>query len=212
MCQQAYVNMILQTGVRYLRLRSSVLFFFFQAEDGIRDLTVTGVQTCALPISCRHRLARLTGGLRSLGLAAAERAQDLRSRPVRQAIETQQQRPPARGESLRDPARDPVELRNTALRHGAEERERHVQARHRHRTAAAGSDALAGGVSQRAALLRVRPQREEQPPRRFARGRGWGLPLGRRARLSAAPPTPSLRVLASPPTGTSSPRHDPPRI
>src|SRR3989475_12310290 len=27
-----------------------VWFFFFQAEDGIRDLTVTGVQTCALPI------------------------------------------------------------------------------------------------------------------------------------------------------------------
>src|SRR2546427_9075564 len=27
------------------------IFFFFQAEDGIRDLTVTGVQTCALPIS-----------------------------------------------------------------------------------------------------------------------------------------------------------------
>src|SRR2546421_2166403 len=25
-------------------------FFFFQAEDGIRDLIVTGVQTCALPI------------------------------------------------------------------------------------------------------------------------------------------------------------------
>src|SRR3712207_7218745 len=28
-------------------------FFFFQAEDGIRDIGVTGVQTCALPISCR---------------------------------------------------------------------------------------------------------------------------------------------------------------
>src|SRR6266478_4213627 len=27
-----------------------MVFFFFQAEDGIRDLTVTGVQTCALPI------------------------------------------------------------------------------------------------------------------------------------------------------------------
>src|SRR5437879_7682677 len=27
------------------------LFFFFQAEDGIRDTSVTGVQTCALPIS-----------------------------------------------------------------------------------------------------------------------------------------------------------------
>src|SRR2546422_8087626 len=29
-----------------------VFFFFFQAEDGIRDVAVTGVQTCALPISC----------------------------------------------------------------------------------------------------------------------------------------------------------------
>src|SRR2546421_9448500 len=28
-----------------------LFFFFFQAEDGIRDLIVTGVQTCALPIS-----------------------------------------------------------------------------------------------------------------------------------------------------------------
>src|SRR5256712_1878682 len=30
-----------------------IFFFFFQAEDGIRDLIVTGVQTCALPI-CRN--------------------------------------------------------------------------------------------------------------------------------------------------------------
>src|SRR5437667_3609472 len=29
-----------------------LFFFFFQAEDGIRDRDVTGVQTCALPISC----------------------------------------------------------------------------------------------------------------------------------------------------------------
>src|SRR2546422_10297226 len=29
-------------------------FFFFQAEDGIRDVAVTGVQTCALPISASH--------------------------------------------------------------------------------------------------------------------------------------------------------------
>src|SRR3989440_787844 len=36
-----------------LGLRSDgwCFFFFFQAEDGIRDLIVTGVQTCALPIS-----------------------------------------------------------------------------------------------------------------------------------------------------------------
>src|SRR5690348_18372056 len=30
--------------------RELILFFFFQAEDGIRDGRVTGVQTCALPI------------------------------------------------------------------------------------------------------------------------------------------------------------------
>src|SRR5690625_6014556 len=31
-----------------------LLFFFFQAEDGIRDGHVTGVQTCALPIYAKH--------------------------------------------------------------------------------------------------------------------------------------------------------------
>src|SRR5579859_8217826 len=36
------------------RLRLIVSFFFFQAEDCIRDLTVTGVQTCALPIFARN--------------------------------------------------------------------------------------------------------------------------------------------------------------
>src|SRR5574340_662814 len=34
-----------------------VFFFFFQAEDGIRDLLVTGVQTCALPISWRFSIS-----------------------------------------------------------------------------------------------------------------------------------------------------------
>src|SRR5256885_9975748 len=34
----------------WLRLHIRNLFFFFQAEDGIRDYKVTGVQTCALPI------------------------------------------------------------------------------------------------------------------------------------------------------------------
>ena len=33
-----------------------VFFFFFQAEDGIRDWSVTGVQTCALPIRAVYRL------------------------------------------------------------------------------------------------------------------------------------------------------------
>src|SRR6266481_5829424 len=38
--------------------------FFFQAEDGIRDGTVTGVQTCALPISSLH-------GVEGLAVVAA---------------------------------------------------------------------------------------------------------------------------------------------
>src|SRR5437762_4468779 len=37
-----FTNMIMFTAFLY--------FFFFQAEDGIRDTSVTGVQTCALPI------------------------------------------------------------------------------------------------------------------------------------------------------------------
>src|SRR5256885_11744232 len=37
-------------------IRACILFFFFQAEDGIRDYKVTGVQTCALPISSRADL------------------------------------------------------------------------------------------------------------------------------------------------------------
>src|SRR5207249_8785522 len=32
------------------------VFFFFQAEDGIRDRNVTGVQTCALPISLKSKI------------------------------------------------------------------------------------------------------------------------------------------------------------
>src|SRR5207253_10883229 len=40
-------------------MRVFVFFFFFQAEDGIRDGHVTGVQTCALPISCERPSARI---------------------------------------------------------------------------------------------------------------------------------------------------------
>src|SRR5688500_19932671 len=36
----------------------SYLFFFFQAEDGIRDYKVTGVQTCALPIFGKPKCER----------------------------------------------------------------------------------------------------------------------------------------------------------
>src|SRR5438445_2298092 len=39
-----------------------LISFFFQAEDGIRDIGVTGVQTCALPISIRLRQRGSAGG------------------------------------------------------------------------------------------------------------------------------------------------------
>src|SRR5256885_5402595 len=51
----------------------SLVFFFFQAEDGIRDYKVTGVQTCALPIytrctaSCPLETAKLSQVQRILG-------------------------------------------------------------------------------------------------------------------------------------------------
>src|SRR5437773_4717524 len=46
------------------------VFFFFQAEDGIRDRDVTGVQTCALPISIVVSAVQVAGDL--VGLAGAE--------------------------------------------------------------------------------------------------------------------------------------------
>src|SRR5260370_5949033 len=45
-----------ESSIYYLQI---CLFFFFQAEDGIRDSSVTGVQTCALPI-CSERAFALS--------------------------------------------------------------------------------------------------------------------------------------------------------
>src|SRR6266436_6191686 len=45
-----------------------VIFFFFQAEDGIRDVAVTGVQTCALPIF-QHDIRAWRVSLRELASA-----------------------------------------------------------------------------------------------------------------------------------------------
>ena len=48
--------------VQLLKVYFFIFYFFFQAEDGIRDWSVTGVQTCALPIykhnSC-HSIAHV---------------------------------------------------------------------------------------------------------------------------------------------------------
>src|SRR2546426_2758266 len=70
-----------------LEFARGCLFFFFQAEDGIRDYKVTGVQTCALPIFVRpagaHRAAELL-----VGQSADERAQPLALRIVLGDIRT----------------------------------------------------------------------------------------------------------------------------
>src|SRR5205085_5461517 len=91
--------------------------FFFQAEDGIRDLTVTGVQTCALPISPptivldglgRHDRGRRggqpdpPGGRRS-----AQGTAQAGGRPARDA-------------ALVDPSRKPAEARSEERRVGIE--------------------------------------------------------------------------------------------
>src|SRR5204862_5798633 len=69
-------------------------FFFFQAEDGIRDLYVTGVQTCALPI-WEHLVAELVVAvLRKLVLdcVVAVRRQHVGPKTVSTALDGRQKR------------------------------------------------------------------------------------------------------------------------
>src|SRR2546422_8429006 len=78
------------------------VFFFFQAEDGIRDVAVTGVQTCALPIYRDvEGVPRASGGRLGAGEGAA---------PVQRA-----------GERLR-PRGAGVRVRRGVLRGRSEER------------------------------------------------------------------------------------------
>src|SRR3989454_6040113 len=57
MCIASHIHFVLfcfqaEAGLRDYKVTGvQTCFFFFQAEDGIRDYKVTGVQTCALPIS-----------------------------------------------------------------------------------------------------------------------------------------------------------------
>src|SRR5690606_39666781 len=75
-------------------------FFFFQAEDGIRDFHVTGVQTCALPIS-RGRSSSATA-------------------PDRRRATPENQRPQRRGSDNRESPQPAMWLRasTSALRAG----------------------------------------------------------------------------------------------
>src|SRR3989449_2130195 len=57
-------------------------FFFFQAEDGIRDVAVTGVQTCALPISvfAEPQSWRENRGLREIALGLEPGREEMSAR------------------------------------------------------------------------------------------------------------------------------------
>src|SRR5438309_10774511 len=70
-----------------------VLFFFFQAEDGIRDGTVTGVQTCALPISSARFIApaRRISSPSPMSRSMSPRASSCRS-SVRRAARSEERR------------------------------------------------------------------------------------------------------------------------
>src|SRR5689334_23392655 len=60
--------------------------FFFQAEDGIRDGTETGVQTCALPI-CEAAKRKSPSGRRARTALGAKQAESLAEEPPRRAEE-----------------------------------------------------------------------------------------------------------------------------
>src|SRR2546430_6380348 len=80
----------LQAGTSAVSDRWLNLVFFFQAEDGIRDLTVTGVQTCALPISKANALiGAVTSVATSAGAASrARRGARAKARPAQTTAPT----------------------------------------------------------------------------------------------------------------------------
>src|SRR2546422_5931655 len=95
-----------------------VFFFFFQAEDGIRDVAVTGVQTCALPICAPTRTpARARGeGTDHRAVGAARRIG--RTRAARWRPRLQATGPPRYRAPGEPPARDVLGARARARGNG----------------------------------------------------------------------------------------------
>src|SRR2546426_6472509 len=94
--------------VWYVQSSVYIFFFFFQAEDGIRDYKVTGVQTCALPISAAPGCpgwAERAGARRetpraAAGPAATRRRAGRSSAGAGRTVEWRKHRPPAAGGPL----------------------------------------------------------------------------------------------------------------
>src|SRR5258708_18343782 len=97
-------------------IKYTILYlFFFQAEDGIRDDLVTGVQTCALPISAEPAAA---ASLIRGGLGRADAAQEERRADERQRVGSHRER---RGQGL---DQQPAHARSEERRVGKECRSR----------------------------------------------------------------------------------------
>src|SRR5256886_15656854 len=96
---------------------TSLFFFFFQAEDGIRDLTVTGVQTCALPI-CKLRVHQAC----DLLAISEQRHRQLRAQMLQAAVAGVGDQPSGR------PARAPESAEVVALRQQVVQLQRELQA------------------------------------------------------------------------------------
>src|SRR5256885_11008057 len=80
-------------GIRgEVRMSLLQILFFFQAEDGIRDYKVTGVQTCALPILAREagwmdwRASSAASASTSSASSPAAGSKDDRARPSRVSV------------------------------------------------------------------------------------------------------------------------------
>src|SRR3954468_15485776 len=70
--------------IQYFKKKRLSKTFFFQAEDGIRDLYVTGVQTCALPILAKILVGHQPAGDLEVGLAGCD---GLDARPLERSEE-----------------------------------------------------------------------------------------------------------------------------
>src|SRR5690606_39860128 len=91
-------------------------FFFFQAEDGIRDFHVTGVQTCALPISPSRASKRAPGDRKTSASATCVRSTS--ARPSTKLAERRRNRVTARPRDRRATPRIPATARSEERRAG----------------------------------------------------------------------------------------------
>src|SRR5256886_4751143 len=87
LCMSSFLIVTCRVVLHYKQLleeqhTNGYFFFFFQAEDGIRDLTVTGVQTCALPISRPSSRPRPSDDSARQALSAAATSASMPAFPV----------------------------------------------------------------------------------------------------------------------------------